>query len=114
MDAMTDKPPSTFAEFWPRYVLAHVKFSTQLIHTVSTLAGVAFGVYCIVTFEWLLLPLAFVIAYGPAFLSHFTIEGNRPLSFGNPFYSFAADFKMIAYFLTGRMRAEVERCRQLG
>jgi hypothetical protein len=111
---MTDREPKSFAEFWPTYVLAHGKFSTQLIHVVGTLAAVAFAVYLIVTAQWLWLPLAPVIGYGPAFLSHFTIEGNRPLSFGNPVYSFAADFKMVGYFLNGRMRAEIERCRRQG
>ena len=110
---MSEKQPTTFSEFWPLYALAHAHFATQLIHVIGTLAAVGFGVWCIITAKWLLLPLSLVIGYGPAFLSHFTIEGNRPLSFGNPFYSFAADFKMVALFLMGRMGAEVERCRQL-
>jgi hypothetical protein len=50
-----------------------------------------------------------VVAYGLAWYSHFFIEHNRPGTFGHPFYSLAADYKMAGLMLVGRMSDEVNR-----
>lgn len=106
---MSDRPPASFAEFWPKYVLAHCRFATQLIHTLSTLAGLAFAAWLLFSGRWMLLPLMLVICYSPAWMSHLFIEKNRPATFQHVFYSLLGDLKMIALFLTGRMAREVER-----
>lgn len=46
-----------------------------------------------------------------AWFSHFTIEGNRPATFGHPFWSFRGDLKMLAMMWRGR-DAELDRIAQ--
>jgi hypothetical protein len=42
-------------------------------------------------------------------VGHFGFEKNKPASFKYPLWSFAADWKMWALMLTGRMSAEMAR-----
>ena len=52
-----------------------------------------------------------LVGYGFAWLSHATIERNRPATFSYPLWSLAGDFHMFALMLAGRMEREVERHR---
>ena len=79
---------------------------------VGTCCGVVFALNCLFFNQWFLLPIAFGLGYGPAWFSHFVIEGNRPETFRYPLWSFIADFRMVGFVLTGRMAAEVERFKQ--
>jgi hypothetical protein len=56
-----------------------------------------------------LLGVAFVAGYAFAWIAHATVEHNRPATFKYPAWSFAADWKMWAYALTGRLGRELER-----
>ena len=58
---------------------------------------------------WFLLA-APLIGYAFAWYAHFFIEGNRPASFGHPFYSLAADYRMLFLMMAGKMDGEVLRC----
>jgi hypothetical protein len=44
-----------------------------------------------------------------AWVAHFFIEHNKPATFKYPFWSFAADWKMWALAVTGRLAPELER-----
>lgn len=96
----------TFAEFWPFYVRAHSKRGTRACHYIgSTLVLVAIALAMIES-PWYLFA-APVVGYGFAWFGHFVIEGNKPATFGHPFYSLAADYRMFYLMLTGRMGSEV-------
>ncbi|HYP53582.1 MAG TPA: DUF962 domain-containing protein [Pyrinomonadaceae bacterium] len=99
----------TFAEFWPHYVSEHSRPATRALHAAGTLTGTALLVTFAALGKWYWLPLAFVPGYGAAWAAHFFVEHNRPATFRHPLWSFAADYKMVALMLAGRMDAEVEK-----
>lgn len=102
--------PKTFRQFWSFYVLAHRDPMTRAIHTIGTLCGWTILVLAIVfRHPWFIL-LALVVPYALAWFSHFFVEHNTPATFGHPFWSFAADQKMVAMVLSGKMGDEVKRC----
>ena len=81
---------------------------TRILHaTGSVLAivcvGLAFGVNL-----WFL-AAAPVIGYTFAWYAHFLVEHNKPATFGHPFYSLAADYRMLFLMMAGKMDAEVNR-----
>ena len=100
-----------FDRFWSFYVLEHEKPATRVAHVVGTTTGALVVVLGLVTGTYWLIPVGLVAGYGPAWISHFFIEGNNPASFRQPLYSFLADWKMWAYMIVGRMDAEVARAQ---
>jgi hypothetical protein len=104
---------SSFAQFWPEYVRAHSEASTRFMHCAGTLCGWAILVAAIVKREWWWIPLALVIPYALAWISHFFIEHNKPATFEHPLWSWWADQKMVAMMLTGKMSREVARLREV-
>lgn len=94
----------TFADFWPHYLAEHSRAGTRLLHAAGTITSTALAVALVATGRWRWLPLALVTGYAAAWVSHFLIEHNRPATFQHPLWSFAADYKMVALMLTGRMK----------
>lgn len=106
---MSQREMRTFAEFWPFYVAEHSRPGTRLLHAAGTLGSTTLLVALAATGRWRWLPLVLVVGYGAAWVGHFFVEHNRPATFKHPLWSFAADYKMVALMLTGRMKKEVER-----
>lgn len=99
----------TFDEFWPYYVRAHSKPRTRILHACGSVLAILMVVLAFAVNLWFL-ALAPLIGYGFAWYGHFFVEGNRPATFGHPFYSLAADYRMLFLMMAGRMDAEVSRC----
>ncbi len=57
---------------------------------------------------WLLI-LVPVVGYAFAWYAHFFVEHNRPATFGHPFYSLFADYRMLFLMMAGRMNDEVAK-----
>lgn len=99
----------TFSEFWPFYLNEHARPATRTLHLIGTTAAAI----CVVLTAVLRIPelllVALVVGYAFAFGGHFLVEHNRPATFRYPLWSFAADWKMWAYALTGRLDRELER-----
>ena len=104
----------SFEEFWPFYIGEHRKPVTRGLHYVGTGLGYALGVAALVTMNQWLVPAGLLAGYGPAWVSHFFIEHNRPATFKHPLWSFRGDARMLLYFLTGRMGAEFARLEKQG
>jgi hypothetical protein len=49
-----------------------------------------------------------VVAYAFAWTGHFMIEGNKPATFGHPFWSFISDFRMMGLMMTGRLAERMQ------
>jgi hypothetical protein len=107
---MSEKPDTPFDEFWRLYVRKHSRPATRWLHAAGTLLAVSLLVAAAVLQRWWLVVGVLPLGYGLAWLSHYAIERNRPLTLSHPWWSLRADFKMLALTLTGRMAREVERC----
>ncbi len=103
------EPIRSFEEFWPYYVQAHSKKGTRVLHFIGTTAAMSCVAGAVLLKKPWLLAAAPVVGYGPAWIGHFFVEGNKPATFGNPVWSLQADLKMWAMTLRGEMDAEVAR-----
>lgn len=106
---MADREFASFEEFWPFYVGEHKKKATRLLHFAGTTAALGCVAGGIVFKKRWLFALAPVAGYGPAWVSHFFIEKNRPATFKYPLWSLQADFVMWWKTVKGEMQAEVDR-----
>jgi hypothetical protein len=95
-----------YQEFWPFYLQQHSKRTTRAWHFVGTSCVFVCVVLAIVLANYWLLLLAPVIAYGLAWFSHFFIEGNKPATFGHPFWSLRADFQLYGSMLLKPFRSK--------
>ncbi len=111
---MSDQRIQSFTEFWPFYVREHSLPACRAWHFVGSTLSVIVLVAAIVLQYWWLLIAVPIVGYGFAWFSHFFIEKNRPASFKYPLWSFAADWKMWALMLAGRMGAEVQKAMAAG
>jgi hypothetical protein len=106
--AILTTPIRSFAEFWPFYVRQHSQPQTRLLHAMgSVLAVILFGVAFAVNL-WILIAVP-VVGYSFAWYAHFFVEHNKPATFGHPFYSLAADYRMLFLMMAGRMDEEVAK-----
>jgi len=98
----------SFEDFWPYYVRQHSKPRTRTLHaTGSILAVILFGAAFAVSL-WLLVAVP-VVGYAFAWYAHFFVERNKPATFGHPFYSLVADYRMLFLMMAGRMDDEVAK-----
>ncbi|GGD45001.1 DUF962 domain-containing protein [Erythrobacter arachoides] len=99
----------TFAEFWPHYLREHARPTTRALHYIGTALVIAVALIAVVSGSWWLLLAMPLAGYFFAWIAHFTVERNRPATFTYPLWSLAADFRMFAFWITGRLGPELER-----
>lgn len=101
----------SFQDFWPYYVRAHSKPRTRALHAIgSVLAILSLVLVLALSLSLWFLLAAPIVGYAFAWYAHFFVEHNKPATFGHPFYSLAADYRMLFLMMAGRMDAEVARC----
>ncbi len=103
LDAM-----SSFGDFWPLYVRAHSRPRTRLLHAIGSVSALVCVTLGLAKSLWFL-PAAPLVGYAFAWYAHFFVEHNKPATFGHPFYSLAADYRMVFLMMAGRMNEEVRR-----
>ena len=99
---MTERIP-TYAEFWPFYLREHALPSTRWLHFLGTSLAVLTAGSAVATGNAGLLFPATLAGYGFAWVSHFTLEKNRPATFTYPLWSLVSDFRMAGLMLVGRL-----------
>jgi len=99
----------TFAEFWPFYLREHSRPLTRTLHLVGTTLSLLLLVSALALRSGRLVLLALICGYAFAWAGHFFVEHNRPATFKYPLWSFAADWKMWALTLAGRLGPELQR-----
>jgi hypothetical protein len=110
----------SFDDFWPYYLREHGQSRTRAMH----IAGTTLSMYCLlravtaVPFHerrgssplgWL--AAAALAGYGPAWASHYFLEGNRPATFEHPLWSLMADLRMSWLWATGGLDDELRAAR---
>jgi hypothetical protein len=99
----------TFAEFWPFYLREHRKSLTRALHFTGTSLSILLILSALALRRPLLVVPAILCGYAFAWVGHFFVEHNKPATFKYPLWSFAADLRMLAFALTGRLGAELRR-----
>ncbi len=99
----------SFEEFWPFYVGEHRHPVSRALHYAGTSMAIGTVGAAVLTWNptWLLLTP--IVGYGPAWIGHFVIEGNKPASFKHPLWSLRADLRMLGMAVRGKMADEVTR-----
>ena len=103
----------SFSDFWPYYVRQHASPGTRVLHAIGSVLALAMVVLALTVNLWFLLA-APLIGYAFAWYAHFFVEHNKPATFGHPFYSLAADYRMLFLMMAGRMNDEVTRHAERG
>ena len=105
---MIDKKYDQFSEFWPDYVRAHQNSRTRSLHFWGTTNLIFWLVLALYKRDFRLFIWAITSSYSMAWIGHFFVEGNHPLTFKYPVRSAFGDLLMYSKILRGEMDAEVE------
>src|SRR5256714_11832072 len=95
---------SSYAGFFAFYLKEHSIPANRLLHACGTLLGLTVLVGAIATRHYIWALLWIPIGYGFAWTGHFLVEGNKPATFGHPWWSFISDFRMLGLMVTGRLK----------
>lgn len=98
---------ASFADFWPVYLRAHADPRCRALHYAASVSGITGAVAAIALGAWQPAALGAVVSYLLAWIGHFFVEKNRPLTFSYPLWSLAADYRMFFRWLGGRLSGDL-------
>lgn len=97
----------SYAQFWPFYLAEHRNPTNRALHFCGTGLGLLLLAAAVILGEWWLVAAALVTGYGFAWVGHLAFEHNRPATFRYPLWSFVSDFRMLYFWLSGRLAREM-------
>jgi hypothetical protein len=100
---------ASFADFWPIYLRAHSDPRCRALHYAASVTGLMALAALIATGDWRWLLAGVFASYGFAWIGHFFVEKNLPLTFKYPLWSFLADYRMFFRWLTGGLSDDLAR-----
>jgi hypothetical protein len=100
----------TFEDFWPHYVRLHTQPATHVGHAIASTCCIALLTVAALLRQPVLAVLAPLVDFAVAQTSHRLFEHNRTTPWKNQVWHTRAELRMLWLVLTGRMRAEVQRC----
>jgi hypothetical protein len=99
----------TYDDFFLFYLRQHSHRANRMLHALGTSLGLAIALAALLLrhpwFALLWLP----VGYGFAWAGHLLVEGNRPATWGHPWWSLISDFRMLGLMVTGRLHAWMAR-----
>jgi hypothetical protein len=96
-------------EFWAFYISEHSHSLNRKLHFIGSLLGLLSIGLAIYSLNPLFLLFGLISGYAFAWIGHFFIEKNRPATFKYPLKSFAGDWMMFYYTITGQIDKELEK-----
>jgi hypothetical protein len=96
-------------QFWPDYVRAHRHPLTRLLHFVGTTNLIVWLIVALSRRRPSLLVFAITSSYAFAWVGHFLVERNTPLTFQYPVLSAFGDLRMYGKMWQGQMDGEVSQ-----
>lgn len=94
----------SFEDFYKFYLEAHRHPLNRRLHLVgTTLALICVGLFVLTDNGWFLL-IGPALGYTLAWIGHFRFERNKPATFSHPFYSLAADLRMLYEIVLSKLR----------
>ncbi|HEY6249811.1 MAG TPA: DUF962 domain-containing protein [Candidatus Angelobacter sp.] len=105
---MSERTFSSYEEFFTFYLAEHSDRHNRIMHVLGTFLGLAVVVAAFVLRHPIYALGWPIVSYGFAWTGHFLMEGNKPATFGHPFWSFISDFRMVWLILTGRLHKRIE------
>ena len=95
---------ASYDAFFAYYLQQHSDPRNRALHAVGLLCGFAVLVSAFAfRHPWWALA-GFPVSYAFSWFGHLVIEGNRPATWGHPWWSFVSDFRMTWWMVTGKMR----------
>jgi len=95
---------NSFNEFYPFYLSEHSQKGTRVVHFIGTLFAIVSLLRAAVVGDPRIFIVGVLFTYLLLWISHLTIEKNKPATFKYPVYSFLGDLKMFYELLRGKLK----------
>ena len=82
-----------------------------MIHFIGQNVTIAYVLWCVLTFNWILLLFAPLVVYPFAWAGHFFFEKNRPAAFKHPILAKACDWLMYRDIWLGKLTERFDPIR---
>jgi hypothetical protein len=95
---------ASLGEFYAYYAVQHGNHTSRRLRVAGTALALLTAIAAFLTWRWRALLAAPPLGYLPAWAGHLLVESYSPATLRHPVYGPAADFRLPAEVLTGRVR----------